>query len=122
MNAFNNRLTTPEDRSIDFDPFGNWEAELSIHERDLKNYETTKLEVSVDLKLAKKFNHTYEQFLARYESHFESHLARQYAASTLGGYLRLFLEDHTTIESALDVTLKQLMQQRVSERTTPGVD
>ena len=122
MNAFNNRLTTPEDRSIDFDSFGNWEAELSIHERDLKNYETTKLEVSVDLKLAKKFNHTYEQFLARYESHFESHLARQYAASTLGGYLRLFLEDHTTIESALDATLKQLMQQRVSERTTPGVD
>ena len=55
MTAFINRLTTPEDRSIAFDPFGKWEAERSIHERDLKSYEAYKLEVSADLKLAAKF-------------------------------------------------------------------
>jgi len=122
MNAFSNRLTTHEDRSIAFDPYGKWQAELSIHERDLKSYETYKLEVSTDLKLAAKFKKTYDLFLNRYRSNFNSSEAKQYAASTFGGYLRLFLEDHSDIDSALDATLKQLMQQRVSERTTPGVD
>ena len=122
MNAFRNRLTTPEDRSIAFDPFGKWQAERSIHERDLKSYETYKLEVSTDLKLAAKFKKTYDLFLNRYRSNFNSSEAKQYAASTFGGYLRLFLEDHSDIDSALDATFKQLMQQRVSERTTPGVD
>ena len=122
MNAFSNRLTTPEDRSLQFDPFGKWEAEWAIHERDLKAYEGYKLEVSADLKLAAKFKKIYDLFLGKYRSNFNASEAKQYAASTFGGYLRLFLEDHSTIDSALDATFKQLMQQRVSERTTPGVD
>ena len=122
MTAFPNRLTTPEDRKIPFDPFGKWEAELCIHERDLKSYEIYKLEVSKDLKLAAKFEKIYKLFFDNYRSSFHSSEASQYAASTFGGYLRLFLEDHSTIDSALDATLKQLLQQRVSERTTPGVD
>lgn len=122
MANFSNRLTIPEDRSIKFDPFGKWEAEWSIHERDLKSYETYQKEVSTDKKLAEKFKNTYELFLNKYRSNFNTSEASQYAASTFGGYLRLFLEDHSTIDSALDATRKQLMQQRVSERTTPGVD
>ena len=122
MTAFSNRLTTPEDRSIRFDPFGKWEAEWSIHERDLKSYETYKQDVSADKQLAAKFKKTYDLFVDKYRSNFETSEASQYAASTFGGYLRLFLEDHSNIDSALDATLKQLMQQRVSERTTPGVD
>ena len=122
MLSFDNRLTTPEDRSFPFDPFGRWEAEWSIHARDLKNYEAYKLEVSADLKLAAKFNKIYELFLKKYRSGFNSSEARLYAASTFGGYLHLFLEDHGNIDSALDATLRQIMCQRVSERTTPGLD
>ena len=122
MTAFINRLTTPEDRSIAFDPFGKWEAERWIHERDLKSYEAYKLEVSADLKLAAKFKKIYDMFVTKYRSNFNSAQASQYAASTFGGYLRLFLEDHSNLDSALDATLKQLLRQRVSERTTPGVD
>lgn len=122
MTDFSNRLTTPEDRSIRFDPFGQWEAEWSIHERDLKNYETYQQEVSSDRELAAKFKNIYDLFLNKYRSSFNSSEASQYAASTFGGYLRLFLEDHSTFDSALDATLKQLMGQRVSERATPGVD
>ena len=122
MTTFNNRLTTPEDRSMPFDPFGKWEAEWSIHERDLQNYETYKQAVASDSQLAAKFKQIHNLFLKQYRSNFNSSEATQYAASTFSGYLRLFLEDHSTIDSALDATLKLLMHQRVSERTTPGVD
>ena len=122
MAAFSNRLTTAEDRSIEFDPFGKWKAERAIHERDLKNYERFKQEVSADTSLAAKFKETYDLFVKEYRSHFSQSEANQYAASTFGGYLRLFLEDHSNINSALDATLKQLLRQRVSERVTPGVD
>ena len=122
MTAFSNRLTTPEDRSIPFDPFGNWEVEWAIHERDLKSYETYKLKVSTDMELLAKFTMAYDMFLDKYSSTYSSSQASQYAASTFGGYLRLFLEDHSDIDTAVDATLRQLRQQRVSERTTPGVD
>ena len=122
MTDFSNRLTTPEDRSIPFDPFGTWEAEAAIHERDLKNYERYKQEVSTDKIMTLRFKKTYDLFLKNYRTNFDLPEASQYAASTFGGYLRLFLEDHSNIETALDATLKQLSQQRVSERTTPGVD
>tara|TARA_B100001057_G_scaffold38649_1_gene34814 strand:+ start:233 stop:601 length:369 start_codon:yes stop_codon:yes gene_type:complete len=122
MTAFNNRLTTAEDRSLPFDPFGTWEAEWAIHDRDLKNFERYQQLVSADKILAEKFKKTYDLFHKEYRSNFDLPEASQYAASTFGGYLRLFLEEHSNIDSALDSTLKQLMQQRVSERTTPGID
>ena len=122
MTSFNNRLTTAEDRSLPFDPFGTWEAEWAIHERDLKNFERYQQQVSADKILSAKFKETYNLFQKGYRSNFRSSEASQYAASTFGGYLRLFLEDHSNIDRALDATLKQLMQQRVSERTTPGID
>ena len=122
MTAFNNRLTTAEDRSLPFDPFGTWEAEWAIHERDLKNFEKYQQQVSTDKTLSAKFKKTYDLFQKGYRSNFGLSEASQYAASTFGGYLRLFLEDHSNIDTALDATLKQLMQQRVSERTTPGID
>ena len=122
MTAFSNRLTTPEDRSIPFDPFGTWEAEAAIHERDLNNYERYKQQVSADSTMATKFKKTYDLFLKKYRANFDLSEASQYAASTFGGYLRLLLEDHSDIDTALDATLKQLLQQRVSQRTTPGVD
>ena len=122
MTSFNNRLTTAEDRSLPFDPFGTWEAEWAVHDRDLKNFETYQQQVSADKTLAAKFKKTYDLFQKEYRSNFDLSEASQYAASTFGGYLRLFLEDHSNIDTALDATLKQLMQQRVSERTTPGID
>ena len=48
MTSFNNRLTTAEDRSLPFDPFGTWEAEWAIYERDLKNFEMYQQQVSAD--------------------------------------------------------------------------
>ena len=90
MTTFNNRLTTPEDRSMPFDPFGKWEAEWSIHERDLQNYETYKQAVASDSQLAAKFKQIHNLFLKQYRSNFNSSEATQYAASTFGGYLRLF--------------------------------
>ena len=122
MTAFSNRLTTAEDRSLPFDPFGTWEAEWAIHERDLKNFERYQQQVSADKILAEKFKKTYDLFKKEYRSNFDLSEASQYAASTFGGYLRLFLEGNSNFHSALDSTLKQLMQQRVSERRTPGVD
>ena len=122
MTAFNNRLTTAEDRSLPFDPFGTWEAEWAVHDRDLKNFEKYQQIVSADQTLAAKFKKIYDLFQKAYQSNFELPEASQYAASTFGSYLRLFLEDHSNIDRALDATLKQLMQQRVSERTTPGID
>ena len=122
MTAFSNRLTTAEDRSLPLDPFGRWQAEWAIHERDLKNFERYRQQVSADKILAEKFQEIYDLFQKEYQSNFDLSEASQYASSTFGGYLRLFLEDHTNIDSALDSTLKQLMQQRVSERTTPGID
>ena len=122
MTAFSNRLTTAEDRSIPFDPFGTWEAEAAIHDRDLNNFEKYKQQVSTDKLLALKFKKVYDLLLKKYRSNFDLSEAKQYAASTFGGYLRLFLEDNSNIDTALDSTLKQLLQQRVSQRTTPGVD
>ena len=122
MSDISNRLTTPEDRSLRFAPFGAWQAEAAIHERDLNNYERYKQEASTDKIMALRFKKTYDLFLKNYRTNFDLPEASQYAASTFGGYLRLFLEDHSNIETALDATLKQLSQQRVSERTTPGVD
>ena len=121
MTAFNNRLTTAEDRSLPFDPFGTWEAEWAVHDRDLKNFEKYQQIVSADQTLAAKFKKIYDLFQKGYRSNFGLSEASQYAASTFGGYLRLFLEDHRNIDSALDATLKYLMHQRVSERRTPGV-
>ena len=122
MTGFSNRLTTAEDRSIPFDPFGTWEAEAAIHDRDLNNFEKYKQQVSTDKLLALKFKKAYDLLLKKYRSNFDLSEAEQYAASTFGGYLRLFLEDSSNIGTALDSTLKQLLQQRVSQRTTPGVD
>ena len=122
MTAFSNRLTTAEDRSIPFDPFGTWEAEAAIHDRDLNNFEKYKQQVSTDKLLALKFKKVYDLLLKKYRSNFDLSEAKKYAASTFGGYLRLFLEDNSNIDTALDSTLKQLSQQRVSQRTTPGVD
>ena len=122
MTAFSNRLITPEDRSIPFDPFGTWQAEAAIHERDLNNYERYKQQVSTDKIIAAKFRKAHDLFLKKYRTNFDLPEASQYAASTFGGYLRLFLEDDSNIDTALDATLKQLSQQRVSRRSTPGVD
>ena len=122
MTAFSNRLITPEDRSIRFDPFGTWQAEAAIHERDLNNYERYKQQVSADKIIAAKFRKAHDLFLKKYRINFDLPEASQYAASTFGGYLRLFLEDDSNIDTALDATLRQLSQQRVSRRSTPGVD
>ena len=102
MNVFPNRLCSAEDRTINFDPFGNWAAEQWVHKRDLQSYETFKSSLSSDQKLATKFKKTYDLFLKKYLLRFESSIANEYAASTLGGNLRLFLESHKDINSALD--------------------
>ena len=99
---FPNRLCTAEERTINFDPFGNWAAELWVHKRDLASYEKFKESLSSDQKLATKFKKTYDLFLKKYLSRFESPIANEYAASTLGGNLRFFLEYHKDIDSALD--------------------
>ena len=39
---FPNRLCSAEERTINFDPFGNWAAEQWVHKRDLASYETFK--------------------------------------------------------------------------------
>ena len=122
MTVFRNRLTTPEDRSLPFDPFGTWEAEAAIHDRDLNNFERYKQKVSGNETMGTKFKEAYDLFLEKYRKNFDLPKARQYAASTFGGYLRLFLEENSNIDSALDAILKHLLQQRVSQRTTPGVD
>ena len=110
MTDFGNRLTTDEDRSIRFDPFGNWQAELWVHERDLKNYQVYREAVAADKSLSEKFKKTYEIFLKKYRANFKASEANHYAASTFAGYLRLFLEDHSTIDTALDATLNHLKQ------------
>ena len=102
MNVFQNRLCTADERTINFDPFGNWAAEKWVHKRDLANYEIFKKSLLSDQKLAAKFEKTYNLILKKYSAKFESAIANEYAASTLGGNLRFFLEDHNDINSALD--------------------
>ena len=102
MTVFPNRLCTADERTINFDPFGNWAAEQWVHKRDLASYETFKKSLSSDQKLASKFKKTYDLFLKKYLLKFESPIANEYAASTLGGNLRFFLEYHKDINSALD--------------------
>ena len=102
MTVFPNRLCTAEERTINFDPFGNWAAEQWVHKRDLASYETFKKSLSSDQKLSTKFKKTYNLFLKKYLLRFESPMANEYAASTLGGNLRFFLEYHKDIDSALD--------------------
>ena len=102
MSVFPNRLCTDEERTINFDPFGNWAAEQWVHKRDLASYETFKKSLSSDQKLATKFKKIYNLFLKKYLLKFESPMANEYAASTLGGNLRFFLEYHKNIDSALD--------------------
>ena len=100
--VFLNRLCTADQRTINFDPFGNWAAEMWVHKRDLASYETFKQSLSSDQNLATKFEKTYGLFLKKYLLRFESPTADEYAASTLGGNLRLVLEYHKDIDSALD--------------------
>ena len=102
MTVFLNRLCTAEERTINFDPFGNWAAEQWVHKRDLANYETFKKSLSSDQKLTTKFKKVYNMFLKKYLLKFEPPTANEYAASTLGGNIRLFLEYHKDINSALD--------------------
>ena len=100
--VFPNRLCNAEERKINFDPFGNWAAEMWVHKRDLATYETLKKSVSFDQNLAERFERTYQLILKKYLMNFESPIANEYAASTLGGNLRLFLECQNDINSALD--------------------
>ena len=102
MTVFPNRLCTAEERTINFDPFGNWAAEEWVHRRDLASYETFKKSLSSNQNLATKFKKTYDLFLKKYLLRFDSPIANEYASSTLGGNLRLFLEHHKDINSALD--------------------
>ena len=102
MTVFPNRLCTAEERTINFDPFGNWAAEQWVHKRDLAYYETFKKSLSSDQKSSIKFKKTYDLFLKKYLLRFKSPIANEYAASTLGGNLRFFLEYHKDINSALD--------------------
>ena len=102
MTVFPNRLCTAEERTINFDPFGNWAAEQWVHKRDLASYEKLKKSLLSDQKLATKFEKTYDLILKKYLVKFESPIANEYAASTLGGNLRFHLEDHNDINSALD--------------------
>ena len=102
MTVFPNRLCTAEKRTINFDPFGNWAAEQWVHKRDLASYETFKISLSSDQKAAAKFKKTYDLFLKKYSLRFKSPIANEYASSSLGGNLRLFLEYHKDINSALD--------------------
>ena len=101
-NDFQNRLCNAEDRTINFDPFGNWAAEEWIHKKDLERYEKYKKLLSSDQELASKFKKLYELILEKYLLNFESATAREYAASTLGGNLRFFLEYYDDVEPALD--------------------
>ena len=105
MTVFPNRLCTAEERTINFDPFGNWAAEQWVHKRDLASYETFKKTLPSDQKLATKFKKIYDLFLKKYLMRFDSPIANEYAASTLGGSLRFFLEHHKDIHSALDSLL-----------------
>ena len=105
MTVFPNRLCTAEERTINFDPFGNWAAEEWVHKRDLQSYETFKSSLSSDQILATKFKKTYDLFLKKYLLKFKSPIANEYAASTFGGNLRFFLEYHKDIDSALDSIL-----------------
>ena len=102
MTFFPNRLCTAEKRTINFDPFGNWAAERWVHNRDLASYETFKQSLAYDQNLATKFEKTYNLLVKKYLLKFESSIANEYAASTLGGNLRFFLEYHKDVSSALD--------------------
>ena len=102
MTVFPNRLCTAEERTINFDPFGNWAAESWVHKRDLESYEMFKKSLAHDKNLVTKFEKTYNLLVKKYLLKFESPIANEYAASTLGGNLRFFLEYHKDFSTALD--------------------